>query len=188
MGEAEILGANEPVGAAVEQERHRGVLLGRPDEEVVETVAVEVETRQGVTEPMTRPEVTGERRLVAIPQSRVRRVEPRRPDKDGTGRAFVQGAFDGRLPRWVGFDHGPIELPGSRATIVQSGIFKSHNRQTTFTPSWRFITDLGEDWALTALAGGPSGRRFSKWYKNDIDRWLNGDYKTLSANEDGSRE
>jgi len=89
--------------------------------------------------------------------------------------------FDGRLPRWLGFDHGPVELPGNRATIVQGGIFNSHNRQTTFTPSWRFITDLGEDWALTALAGGPSGRRFSKWYKTDIKRWLNGDYKTLRA-------
>jgi len=92
--------------------------------------------------------------------------------------------FDGRLPRWVGFDHGPIELPGNRATVVQGGLFQAHNRQTTFTPSWRFITDLGEDRALTALAGGPSGRRFSKWYKTDIKRWLNGDYKTLSADTD----
>jgi penicillin amidase len=89
--------------------------------------------------------------------------------------------FDGRLPRWVGFDHGPIELPGNRATVVQGGLFNSHNRQTTFTPSWRFITDLGEDWALTALAGGPSGRRFTRWYKRDIKRWLNGQYKVLEA-------
>jgi penicillin amidase len=87
--------------------------------------------------------------------------------------------FEGRLPGWLGFDHGPVELPGNRATIVQGGIFQSHGRQTTFTPSWRFITDLGEDRALTALAGGPSGRRFSKWYKTDIDRWLSGDYKVL---------
>jgi penicillin amidase len=89
--------------------------------------------------------------------------------------------FDGRLPRWLGFDHGPVELPGNRATVVQGGVFNSHNRQTTFTPSWRFITDLGEDRALTALAGGPSGRRFSKWYKTDIKRWLGGDYKILEA-------
>jgi penicillin amidase len=91
--------------------------------------------------------------------------------------------FDGRLPRWVGFDHGPIELPGNRATVVQGGLFNSHNRQTTFTPSWRFITDLGEDRALTALAGGPSGRRFSRWYKTDIKRWLSGKYKTLEADD-----
>ena len=94
--------------------------------------------------------------------------------------------FEGRLPRWVGFDHGPIELPGNRATVVQGGLFNAHNRQTTFTPSWRFITDLGEDRALTALAGGPSGRRFSRWYKTDIKRWLSGDYKTLSIDGDFS--
>jgi len=63
-------------------------------------------------------------------------------------------------------------------------LFNSHNRQTTFTPSWRFITDLGEDRALTALAGGPSGRRFSRWYKTDIKRWSSGTYKTLSADEE----
>jgi penicillin amidase len=89
--------------------------------------------------------------------------------------------FDGRLPLWVGFDHGPIELHGNRATIVQGGVFNSHNRQTTFTPSWRFITDLAENRARTALAGGPSDRRFSKWYTTDVQRWVEGRYKVLSA-------
>ena len=93
--------------------------------------------------------------------------------------------FEGRLPRWLGFDHGPVELRGNRATIVQGGVFTAHGRQTTFTPSWRFITDLGDDNALTALAGGPSGRRTSRWYKTDIHRWLNGDYKTLSGEAEG---
>jgi penicillin amidase len=41
----------------------------------------------------------------------------------------------GRLPRWLGFDRGPFELPGCRATIVQGGIFDSHGRQTTFCDS-----------------------------------------------------
>jgi penicillin amidase len=91
--------------------------------------------------------------------------------------------FDGRLPRWIGFDHGPIELPGNRATIVQGGIFTAHDRQTTFTPSWRFVTDLGDDRAFTALAGGPSGRRTSRWYKTDIKRWLSGNYKVLQADD-----
>jgi len=89
--------------------------------------------------------------------------------------------FEGRLPAWLGFDYGPVELPGNRATVVQGGLFTSHDRQTTFTPSWRFITDLGDDSARTALAGGPSGRRFSRWYKTDIKRWLGGSYKTLEA-------
>jgi penicillin amidase len=92
--------------------------------------------------------------------------------------------FDQRLPLWLGFDHGPIELHGNRATVVQSGIFISHNRQTTFTPSWRFITDLADDHARTVLAGGPSGRRFSRWYTTDVKRWLEGRYKTLDAGEE----
>jgi len=89
--------------------------------------------------------------------------------------------FEGRLPAWLGFDHGPVELPGNRATVIQGGIFTSLDRQTTFTPSWRFITDLGDDSARTALAGGPSGRRFSRWYTTDIKRWLEGRYKTIEA-------
>jgi penicillin amidase len=89
--------------------------------------------------------------------------------------------FDGRLPRFLWFDHGPIELPGNRATVVQGGVFFSHDRQTTFTPSWRFITDLGANEAHTALAGGPSGNRFSRWYRTDIKRWQGGTYKKLKA-------
>ncbi len=91
--------------------------------------------------------------------------------------------FDGRLPLFLGFDHGPVELPGSRATVVQGGIFNSHDRETTFTPSWRFLTDLGADVALTSLAGGPSGRRFSRWYTTDVQRWLAGRYKRLAPDE-----
>ncbi len=88
--------------------------------------------------------------------------------------------FDGKLPRFLGFDHGPIALPGCRATVVQGGLFTAHGRTTTFAPSWRFITDMGTDTVHTALAGGPSGRRFSKWYKTDIERWIAGSYKTIA--------
>ncbi len=87
--------------------------------------------------------------------------------------------FDGRLPRWLGFDVGPVELPGGRATVVQGGLFTAHGRLTTFAPSWRFITDLGADVVDTVLAGGPSGRRFSRWYTTDVERWLKGEYKRI---------
>ncbi len=87
--------------------------------------------------------------------------------------------FDGKLPRFLGFDHGPIALPGNRATVVQGGIFTAHGRTTTFAPSWRFITDMGTQVVQTVLAGGPSGSRFSKWYTTDVRRWLEGDYKTI---------
>ena len=87
--------------------------------------------------------------------------------------------FGGKLPRWLGFDHGPIELAGNRATVVQGGIFTAHGRRTTFAPSWRMVTDLGSDEAHTALAGGPTGSRFSRHRLADLGRWLAGEYKVL---------
>ena len=87
--------------------------------------------------------------------------------------------FAGKLPAWLGFDHGPIELVGNRATVVQGGILTAHNRLTTFAPSWRMITDMAADQVYTVLPGGASGRRFSTYYLTDLQRWLDGEYKVL---------
>jgi penicillin amidase len=90
----------------------------------------------------------------------------------------------GKLPRFTGVDHGPIELPGGRATIVQGSLFRAHGRVTTFAPSWRYITDLGRDAIFTALPGGPSGSRLSSLYLNDLPRWLAFDYKRTDLGSD----
>ncbi len=87
--------------------------------------------------------------------------------------------FDGKLPGFLGLDHGPIELQGSSGSLVQCVLYRAHDRATSYYPSWRFITDLGTDEARTALAGGPSARRLSPHYTTDIERWLNHEYKTL---------
>jgi len=85
----------------------------------------------------------------------------------------------GKLPIWLGFDQGPVELEGNRATVVQGQLFTAYGRTTSFGVSWRFITDMAQDEAATVIPGGPSGRRFSKWYRSEVDRWLRGEYKTL---------
>jgi penicillin amidase len=90
--------------------------------------------------------------------------------------------FDGSLPHWMGFDHGPVRLPGCRATIVQGAIFEAHGRTTSFAPSHRFVTDMGSHRAETVLPGGPSGRRTSRLYRTGIQDWLDGRYKTLVGN------
>jgi penicillin amidase len=87
--------------------------------------------------------------------------------------------FGGRLPRFFGYDYGPIELPGSCATIPQGQIFKVAGRVSTFGPSYRFIADFSEEGIHTTLAGGPTDRRFSKWYVHDMKNWLEGNYKIL---------
>ncbi len=85
----------------------------------------------------------------------------------------------GRLPAWFGFDHGPIELAGGRATIHQGQVYRAGDRETTFAPSLRFVTDFSDDAVHTALAGGPSDRRFSRWYTSGVADWLAGRLKCL---------
>ncbi len=84
-----------------------------------------------------------------------------------------------RLPARAGFDRGPFALPGARGTPRQGQVYRSGGRATSFAPSLRFITDFGEAAAHTALAGGPSDRRFSRWYASDLARWLAGRTKPL---------
>lgn len=88
--------------------------------------------------------------------------------------------FGGRLPRWLGFDRGPVTVPGGRATIHQMQIYRSGGRVTTFVPSFRMVADLAADELHTNLAGGPCDRRFSKWYCFDLANWLAGRYKAIT--------
>lgn len=87
--------------------------------------------------------------------------------------------FGGQLPAFLGFDHGPVELPGNRATIPQGQIFQSAGRTTTFSPSYRLIADMNTTELHTNIAGGPSDRRFSRWYLSGMPDWRNNSYKTL---------
>ena len=95
--------------------------------------------------------------------------------------------FGGTFPRFLGFDRGPIALPGGRATVNQGQIYRSAGRTTTFAPSLRFAVDMGSRTLHSNMAGGPSDRRFSRWYASDLPRWLENRYKTLSADADGAR-
>ena len=110
-------------------------------------------------------------------------VDPAAVPTWGAGRRVLMKNlfFDGRLPRFLGFDAGPIELPGGRATVVQGQIYETAGRRSSFAPSWRAVTDLATDEVHTALPGGPSDRRFSPHYRTDLERWRRFGYKLLRA-------
>ena len=91
--------------------------------------------------------------------------------------------FGGRLPRFLGFDRGPITIIGGRATPHQGQIYESAGRLTTFAPSYRMVIELADDAIHTNLCGGPSDRRFSKWYCSDLKNWESGKYKQLRTEE-----
>ena len=93
---------------------------------------------------------------------------------------FKHILFGDKIPSFFGFDYGPVELPGGRATVLQGQIFKNAGRTTTFSPSCRIIADMSDDFLLTNTTGGNCDRPFSKWYKNNNSDWLHGIYKKLS--------
>ncbi|GAB6090509.1 penicillin acylase family protein [Spirochaeta dissipatitropha] len=86
--------------------------------------------------------------------------------------------FGSVLPSWLGFDHGPVHFPGSRATVNQGQFYRSGGMDTSFCPSLRLITDMQSDTVHTNLAGGISDRRFSSLYLKGLDLYLQGKLKT----------
>lgn len=87
----------------------------------------------------------------------------------------------GRLPALAGFDRATPGLRGGRATIHQGQRLRSAGRDFVVGPSYRMVTDLAGAQLRTALPGGPSDRRFSRWYASGIDDWWSGRSKTLHA-------
>jgi penicillin amidase len=97
---------------------------------------------------------------------------------------FVNRFFpDRRVGRVLGFHSGKMPMPGCYATPFQGHLLMTAKRETSFAPSYHFVTDLATDEAWTNLPGGPSESRFSPFYKSDVPRWQDGDYKLLSARQ-----
>jgi penicillin amidase len=90
---------------------------------------------------------------------------------------------DGLVGRALGFSTGEMGLPGCHATVFQGHLLKAARRETTFAPSYHFVTDMSTDEAWTNLPGGPSESLVSGWYKNDIPLWHSGQYKRLAPRD-----
>jgi penicillin amidase len=95
---------------------------------------------------------------------------------------FANRFFEGRrVGNVLGFHTSEMAMPGCHATPFQGHLLKTATRETSFAPSYHFVTDLGTRQAWTNLPGGPSESPFSKYYKNDISRWADGKFKCLDA-------
>lgn len=91
--------------------------------------------------------------------------------------------FGGKMPSFLGFDRGPVTVIGGRATPHQGQIYNSAGRRTSFAPSIRTVIEMETDVCYTNLIGGPSDRRFSRWYASDVKNWENGIYKRIAPGE-----
>ncbi len=84
-----------------------------------------------------------------------------------------------RVGHALGFRSPRCAMPGCYATPFQGHVLQTAKRESTFAPSYHFVTDLGEDAIQTNLPGGPSESRFSRYYKVDVERWFAGEYKVV---------
>jgi penicillin amidase len=91
-----------------------------------------------------------------------------------------------RMGRYFGFDTRQMAMPGCYATPFQGHLLTTAKRETTFAPSYHFVTDMGTNVAWTNLPGGPSESRFSPFYKNDIVRWQSGAYKRVIPEQEAA--
>ena len=98
---------------------------------------------------------------------------------------FFEGDAQGRL---LGLRSPPVGMPGCHATVFQGHLISTATRESTFAPSYHFVTDLGTDEAWTNLPGGPSESRLSKWYNVDIPRLACGRSTNASLQKLSSRE
>ncbi len=94
--------------------------------------------------------------------------------------------FGRRLPRKLGFDHGPVPVRGGRSTVHQSQVVRIGGREVAVGPSVRLVTDMAQHVIWTALIGGPSDRRYSRWYTSGVADWRDGRLKAVRR--EGSRE
>ncbi len=102
---------------------------------------------------------------------------------------FTNRYFEGHLVgRLLGFHTSELPMPGCHATPFQGHLLRTATRESTFAPSYHFVTDMGSAEAWTNLPGGPSESRFSKYYKIDIQRWCDGEFKRLALDESISDE
>ena len=109
------------------------------------------------------------------------RFETKKPMDWGEANAFYMNylLFDGKLPKFLGFDVGPIHLNGSRATVDTFQSFQEGKRMIFSSATYRMITDMGEDVIYSVLAGGVSEKKRSPYYTSDVELWKNGKYKKL---------
>jgi penicillin amidase len=107
--------------------------------------------------------------------------EPDRPWAKTNAFRFTNRFLDHRAGRVLGFHTGEMPMPGCHATPFQGHLLRTATRETTFAPSYHFVTDLASDEAWTNLPGGPRESRFSPFYKSDIRLWRSGRYKKLEG-------
>ncbi len=87
------------------------------------------------------------------------------------------------------YNKGPFPIGGSTVTPAAASFSLSKPFEVTSSAPWRYGVDMGNvDGGLDILFGGSAGHPFSKHYDDQIDLWLEGQYKRMWLNDNDIKE
>lgn len=94
-------------------------------------------------------------------------------------RLHLRHMIFGGLPRFLGLDRDGGALPGSPATVRQGNVFEVDGGPMAVGPAYRWVVDLGDAGAWSALPGGVDATPSSRSYAAFLFAWRQGDYHRL---------
>ena len=77
------------------------------------------------------------------------------------------------------YNRGPYRIGGSFHTPANMSYQMTDPFGVTHSAPWRYMIDLKEHRGLEALAIGNSGHPFSRHYDDQLEMWLDGEYKEI---------
>jgi penicillin G amidase len=121
----------------------------------------------------------GKPRVEIFKEAILRGLAAPAPRHGETRRIFINNLFfGGKAPRFLGFDY-EFEHIGSRATIPQSQMYRSAERDNSFAATFRMVCNFANDELHANMCGGASGQRFSPYYNSGMKEWLEGRYQVI---------
>jgi acyl-homoserine lactone acylase PvdQ len=129
-----------------------------------------------------RPDLSDAPRLQSIlarawPEARRRVREGRWPLP--LRRGFVNTLLGGRLPRALGWDGPPLDLPGGPTSLFQTRTVEVEGETFLGGPAFHLLFDLGEPGGWFNICGGASESRFGPGYGEGVDDWVAGRFAPL---------
>lgn len=114
-----------------------------------------------------------------IKESFVKTYEDLKTESDLAWSAYRPLYID-HVAKISGLGSGAIQLGGSGESI--------NAMRSRFGPSWRMVVALGEEIdAYGVYPGGQSGNPSSKYYKDMLESWVEGDYYKLKLEKDPNK-
>ena len=91
--------------------------------------------------------------------------------------------FQGKLPRFLGFDSDPVTGYGGPTTPNQTRPVRVVGQRLVFGAAGRYLADMGRPGGWYCIPGGASEQRFGPGYARGLEAWSRGRFAPLGPAE-----